>query len=63
MARSARRRPSGGRQAARGRRKHASGTEMVTGVMTAMRLVLTIVDLVRDALRDNWPGGGPGRLL
>jgi hypothetical protein len=62
MARSARRRHGGGRQAARGRRKHADGTEMATQAMTAVRLVLTVWELVRAIACDGWPGG-PGRLL
>jgi len=62
MVRSARRR-LGGRQAARSGRKPASGTDRATRVMTAVRLGLTIWELARDATRDNWPGGGPGRLL
>jgi len=63
MARSARRRPGGGRQAARGRRKPANSTDRATKVMTAARLALAIWELARDAMHGNWPGDGLGRLL
>ena len=62
MARSARRRHGGGKQAAQGKGKRVGGTEKATEVMTAMRLFITVWELIRAITRDNWPGG-PGRLL
>jgi hypothetical protein len=67
MARSAGQRPGGGRQAAPGKRKRAcGGTEKATEVevMTAIRLVISLWELIWTIARDDhWLGGGPGRLL
>jgi hypothetical protein len=65
MARSARRRSGGGKRVAPGTRKHVGGsTEKATEVMTAVRLVISLWELIWAITRgDHWPGGGPGRLL
>jgi hypothetical protein len=63
MARSARRR-SGGKRVAQGTRKRAGGTGKATEVMTAIRLFVTICELIQAVARDgHWPDGGPGRFL
>jgi hypothetical protein len=50
------------KRAAKGRRGGGSGPDRATEVMTAVRLLIAIWELVQDAFRDGrWPGGGPGR--
>jgi hypothetical protein len=64
MARSARHRSGGGKRVAPGKRKRADGTEKATEVMTAVRLVIALWELIWAVARDDhWLGGGPGQLL
>jgi hypothetical protein len=62
MARSARHRSGGGKQAARTRRERDGGKEKASEVMTAVRLVITVWELIWTIARDHWAGGGPGRI-
>jgi hypothetical protein len=63
MARSARRH-HGGKRAVTRRRRHGDAKETATEVMTAMRLLIGLWELVQAIIREGrWLDGGPGRLL
>jgi hypothetical protein len=51
------------KRAAKGKGKGSGGQERATEVMTAVRLVIAIWELIQDVIDDHWLGGGPGRLL
>jgi hypothetical protein len=63
MARSPRRRPGGGRRAVPVTKRHADEKEKATEVMTVLRLVIAVWELIWTIVRDQGAGGGPGRIL
>jgi hypothetical protein len=44
-------------------RKRDEGKDRASEVMTAMRLALTLWELISAIVREHMSGGGPGRVL
>jgi hypothetical protein len=63
MARSPRRRSGGGRRAVPVTKRHADEKGKAAEVMTVMRLVISLWELIWMIVRDQGAGGGPGRIL
>jgi hypothetical protein len=52
-----------GRREVAGTREHGEGKEKATEVMTAVRLAITLWELIWTIVRDHASGGGSGRVL